>query len=261
MAEHNIRNVAGRIFDLHNRFNGTVNSNLAYHNTLNKILEINHDNEQLTDLNDRILGWYVVGNGAMNKKDGLSYTDTELGNMLPIRYVPLSADLDLSERAKYRLRRIETNNRGEDFVAYYAKAITPTEIFARVRETNTNFETKSDIVEGLPEFVAESPDPGKPVIVASFTDLEIGIGKEIKEYFEYNLEPGQTTDTVYQSSMASFNEIGLVAAKDVDTTKPGGISSGMELRFAEIVWLSVFDRVVFIKPDSKDIFTINLSMG
>lgn len=124
-------------------------------------------NQKLNILNDQVpspgeyptLGYIVLGNGGLSVQTGAdgipivkSYvhkpTDTGLFNNFPFIMRPVSSDLIDSDRAKYRLRRMETHN-GINYFVYYGKiidVITPsTNLEIRTVQSNGSVSSTSFI--------------------------------------------------------------------------------------------------------------------
>lgn len=131
MAEKTTRTIYGMLLQTCQRLR--LPFTLATNSTLNELLGVLADQQQLDANVYPTLGYLAVGNGGLSatvSADGTlamvpkiyESTSAAAYNPLPLVLRPLNNDLDAVTRAKYALRRIESHG-GVQYIAYYLKRL------------------------------------------------------------------------------------------------------------------------------------------
>lgn len=204
--------------------------------TINKLLDITHSVdifESPDELNRKIrVDYFCIGNGAESKTVSGEIvpertSDTKLYNMVPFRCVPVGSDLTEEERKKYRLRK-QIQIKGQNYIAYYAKAITKTPV--NIKYNGQNYIPKETDTSTLPD-----TDPSKPLRagnISIFTQFELFIEeKDFKEYYQAMNNNSLTN--------ASLTEVGLISAYDVENAN--------EANKKELAGATLFAKMCFTK--------------
>ena len=131
--------------------------------------------------------------------------DNNLFEIIPLRTVPVGADLSVAERKEYFMRkRVTINN--EVYYQYFAKLVSNTEVYSK--HQNANYTPA--VEDNAPEKAANDPLSLYPI--QTFTTIPIAVSDvDIKEFF-------QVTEGNLKASR--FNELALYYGIPVTVTDP-----------------------------------------
>lgn len=225
-SSHNTTVLGGRIAQLEELFGITKNKD--QHLLLNDVLGISHsetDNVLTSNTIKRACNYFMVGNGAASTSvPGKFYSaknyETKLYSAIPFRFVPLADDLSISERANYRMRKVETIN-GVQYVGYYCKKFDPGTV---ILEYNSSSYTPVES-HTVPVDENDSTHPLRGGSVLTYISFSVSITEEeLKEYFQ--VKYGNTND-------CAMSEVGLVYAADLPNSYSSDSSN--ELAAAELL--------------------------
>lgn len=196
-------------------FGATPNTN--QHLFLNQIESIQHSVDSYSDKDNtllyrnRVVNYFCIGNGAesttiANDIINERASDTKLYKMVPFRCVKAGNDLSDVEAENYRLRKT-VNIKGQDYIAYYAKKFTFSNV--KVMYNGNNYIPVESDTSTLPD-----TDPTKPLRAGNvliFTTIDINVSeKDFKEYYKA-MNNGNL-------DMAKISEIGLISGYDAPST-------------------------------------------
>lgn len=187
-----------------------------------------------------------VGAGGIAKPEPVQHrgTDAALYNHLPFILRDVTNDLQIVDRAKYGLRRIETHN-GNQYVAYYLKRIDMTDVLVA-----TEFVTVADGVSTITDFVPDSSNlnPTPPVLNGAGVNIVTG------DYVAATAKATLTLDTfditellnvaniIYNDeSYAIVSEIALCAGVDKSISAPS--VGNTTITFNEVIGTQVMSHV------------------
>lgn len=220
----------------------------AHHYTINEKMGINHKSSfSSADYDGRTIGYFTIGKGGSNNNNiphEVKNYETSLYDMVPFRYVLKTADLNSTDRAKYRLRK-EISANGKDYIAYYAKKLEPSSITINLKK-GTRSGVDYAIEDGHTVF-ADSTHPLNNTPIISFITFTIKIEKEeFKEF--YKAENNSLVG-------AKIDELGFLYGKDEDANLiPGDSSSGT---YTEVSCSEMFSKLtfapIFLSSDSSSV--------
>lgn len=154
--------------------------------TLNTILNINED---ITPANaelylNRAICLVGVGDGGATTTFGQVYdaksNDNNLFNIVPLRTVPVGADLSAAERLVYFMRKRVIIN-SEAYYQYFLKKVANSEIYAKHQNVNYT----PTIADNDPE--KDSNNPLSLYPIQTFTTFAIPIADtDVKEHYQVN---------------------------------------------------------------------------
>ncbi len=172
--------------------------------TLNNVLNINSDTDSRTSAAEyaaRKICLVGIGIGGAGETFGQVYdasvNDNNLFSVIPMRVVPISADLSASEQKQYAMKRQETIN-GSQYYCYYLKVVNPDAISVTLNSTNYSPTTEDNT------YNHDASDPLSSENISVYATIPISIeATDAKEYFTYK----------YGSlKQARFNEMALFEA-------------------------------------------------
>ena len=246
-STHNTTVLGGRIALLEEMFGLTRNKD--QHLMINNSLGIPHsetDNVLNSATQKRKVGYFMVGDGAASlETPGKCYSaknyETKIYNPIPLRMVPLSADLSTTEQENLRLRKI-VNINGVDYVAYYAKKFEPSSV---ILEYN-GAQYKPIDSHTTPVDEADTTHPLRGGSVLAYITFSISIEEnELKEWF-------RITSNI---SKCAMSETGLILAADL----PNGLDHNRnELAAAELFTKICSTSTSLSEDGSSRIITIRM---
>lgn len=185
----------------------------------------------------------VIGGNSSGLVDILehSVTDAALFEQIPFVLVPITDDISNLERAKYRIRKLETHN-GIQYFAYYLKVIPENSITPEIRVIELSNGVKISDVPYIASASSLAPTPvdlsntvvntveGRHIVVQS----KINIQLDAADIIAIN----DAITTIYGDvRYATISELGIVSAYDININSTlGGVSvSYDEVRSAQIM--------------------------
>lgn len=185
----------------------------------------------------------VIGGNSSGLVDILehSVTDSTLFEQIPFVLVPITDDISNLERAKYRIRKLETHN-GVQYFAYYLKVIPENSITPEIRVIELSNGVK---VSDVP-YVASASSLAPTPVDLSNTVVNTVEGRHIVVQSKINiqLDPADivaindAVTTIYGDvRYSTISELGIVSAYDVNISSTlGGVNvSYDEVRSAQIM--------------------------
>ena len=185
----------------------------------------------------------VVGSGNNTLVDILqhSVTDAALFEQIPFVLVPTSADLAPLERAKYRIRVLETYA-GIDYFAYYLKVIPTASITAEARIIELSNGVITSDTAYVPSIASLSPTP----VDISNTVINVVNGRHlvVQAVLPVVFDSTDIANIIYACvtkygdiRYATISEIGVVGGFDISVTNNlGGVTATyLEIRSGQIM--------------------------
>lgn len=206
----------------------------------------------------------VTGTGGSSLVDILIHgvTDATLFEALPFVLVPIAEDLTPAERAKYRIRKLETHN-GNEYFAYYLKVIDADAIVPTSRIVTLDDGLVVQDEAYVPVVSSQSPVPvdTSNTIVNTVTGRHIVIQSEIKVDLNAN-DITRFTDAVAiiygDTRYATISEIGIVAAYDKEITNNLG---GIDATYTEVQTAQVMNFIGTELPLQHNPASASLTYG
>lgn len=194
---------------------------------------------------------FTVGAGGRSKPEPVQHrgTDASLFSPLPFVLRETNNDLDVTERAKYALRRTETHQ-GIQYFAYYLKRLDFTGVAAGMELIN--------VADGVSTVTAFAPDssnlnPTPPVLSSG------GINTVTGEYVSATAKIGVVLSAsdinellnvgkvIYDDEeMAIISEIGLCSGVDKNVQSSG--PNNTTINFNEAIAVQIVSHINTFKP-------------
>lgn len=209
---------------------------------------------------------FSVGANGVTKNDIVQHraTDAALYKHLPFVLRAMNNDIDVTERAKYGLRRIESHN-GAQYIAYYLKRIDFTNVEAGVEYTSIENDV-STVVDYVPSAANLNPTP--PTLSPTGVNLVTGdyVSATAKLTLTFSKsEIQEIRDAcmiIYgDDNYAIISEIALCSGVDKVVTSPS-INNG-SINFNEVIGVQItaFANTLVPAKFSTDGAEIALDVG
>jgi hypothetical protein len=194
---------------------------------------------------------FTVGAGGRTKPEPIQHRGTDAGLYSPIPFVlrEIENDLDVVERTRYALRRLETHQ-SRQYVAYYLKRLELTSVAAGMELIN--------VVDGVSSVTAFVPDssnlnPTPPLL--SSTGVNTVTGEYVSATAKIGLifsaadiaELLNVGQVIYDDpEMAIISEVGLCSGVNKNVQSPS--SGGTTINFNEAIAVQVVSHINTFKP-------------
>ena len=211
----------------------------------------------------------AVGSGSNGLIDILQHgvTDAALFEQIPFVLTPTTNDLSLVDRAKYRIRKLETHG-GIDYFAYYLKVIpnasVPPDI--RVIQMVDGVIASDDTYVPSPSSLSPTPVDISNTVVNTVSGKHIIIQSKIALPLTADeiLAINDAVTTIYGDvRYATISEVAIVAGYDISVTNSlGGISATYdEIQSAQVMCFIGTFVPLQNAPDAVDLsYGLNNSM-
>lgn len=207
----------------------------------------------------------VIGGNGKVKWRAVHHTPrhSAMYNQLPFVLRPIANDLPLMERAKYRLRRVETHG-GESYIAYYLRVLDLTGVEAGMefRTVNNGVTTSTPYNPTL-----EDLNPVPPVLVGGQSVTTTGDYIASSAKIPYLMTPEEVTEFVNactiiegEEGYAVISEMATVAGVDrsVTQTIAGQPQTYLEAIYAQI---TSFISTAYVMEHQTDGIRLTLDVG
>lgn len=218
-----------------------------------------------------LLRYYCIGCGGLSLIDQpttypYSYhqpTDASLFKMIPFILRPVSRDLSVVEKSKYRLRK-ELNIKGELYAAYYLKAfnldrdINYKDDFIQISQTLSPFSLKDrDVLNPTPVTKVDKITSNNTTFVTKLVKIAIELSeqelREIQNVFNLLKDTLFNTDEI--NVKLNITELGLCTG--VDKVISNGMTESIATQIAYHIGVN-FDLDVYIKTHTEFYKTFEL---
>lgn len=209
---------------------------------------------------------FSVGANGVTKNDIVQHraTDAALYKHIPFVLRDINNDIDVTDRAKYGLRRIETHD-GKQYIAYYLKRIDFTNVEVGMEYTSVENDV-STVTDYVP--TAANLNPSPPVL--SPTGVNLVTGDYVSATAKLTLvftkaeiqEIRDACNVIYgDDNYAIISEIALCSGVDKVVTSPA-INNGT-INFNEVIGVQVtaFANTLVPAKFSTDGAEIALDVG
>jgi hypothetical protein len=246
---------------------------IKQYTTLNEKLNIN-DTITLADTDRPSLAYITLGNGGHRLTVGAN----NIAKPEPIQHLPRHAalynhipfimrvvgnDLTPTERAKYRLRRLETHN-GIQYVVYYAKVIDFSSTVTRLelRSVNNNVVTVSNFIPTIDDLNPTPPPINSGNVLTTTGDYVAASAKvNIALTTDDISELLNVANVIYgDPNYAIISEIALCSG--IDKVVPGNFN-GTTSNYTDAVGVQVcsFINTFYSLAFTNDTIVISLDIG
>lgn len=206
------------------RFEQIMSKNIPFsimqYSTLNEKFQISHSEPPASGYPQ--VKYLAIGNGGHSYTLGVnnipstninmhSITDAALFNHIPFALVPVSSDLTPAQRAKYRIRVLETIN-GVDYFAYYLKVLE-----TDVTAPSHNIVTISNggITSTIPYVPSTTNLTPTPVVISN-TNVNTADGRHLETQVNYPIM--LSTDdaaSILNACMIKYGDPGLAMISEI----------------------------------------------
>lgn len=194
---------------------------------------------------------FTMGAGGRSKPEPIQHRGTDAGLFSPIPFVlrETNNDLDVTERAKYALRRQETHG-GRQYFAYYAKRLDLVNVSAGMELIHVQ-----DNVNTVTAFIPDSSNLNPTPPVLSSTGVNTVTGEYVSATAKIGLilsgvdinELLNVGQVIYDDpELAIISEVGLCSGVDKYVQSPG--VSGTTINFNEAIAVQIVTHINTFKP-------------